>query len=350
MALRMLVVPSMGMRRALLPCRSSNVTSFGRLFSSGKETKAPLGGLTEEQKYLFDTNGYLVVKGVLSPEEVKAANAAIDIHRGEFLGRHGATLRNTQDDSPLQGDLVTPREDLGGHLGWPIEDSRVFRSILDHPNLAPYYHDLVGEGYRLDHSPLLVIQSKGSEGFTLHGGARTSDGHYNHTLAYSCVDGRIRNALLGAAVQLTDVNEGDGGFAIIKGSHKSSFACPQDITLLRSGKEHVYQPVTKAGDVVLFSEATCHGTFPWTATNERRMALFRFSPSTCAYGRAYLNWPQHYVEGMTETQLAVMQPAYNVRLDRPMVTRKGSDGGVKVGRRDAVKRDFDEQVFKTKHF
>ena len=30
---------------------------------------------------------------------------------------------------------------------------------------------IIGVGYRLDHSPLLLHQTKGAEGHTLHGGA-----------------------------------------------------------------------------------------------------------------------------------------------------------------------------------
>ena len=36
------------------------------------------GGITADEKFLFDLNGFLVLRGVLSPEEVAAANAAVD--------------------------------------------------------------------------------------------------------------------------------------------------------------------------------------------------------------------------------------------------------------------------------
>lgn len=37
--------------------------------------------MTNDERYLFDLNGYLVVENVLTPEEVARANAAIDHHR-----------------------------------------------------------------------------------------------------------------------------------------------------------------------------------------------------------------------------------------------------------------------------
>ena len=36
--------------------------------------------MTEHERYLFDLRGYLVVENALSPEEVQAANAALDQH------------------------------------------------------------------------------------------------------------------------------------------------------------------------------------------------------------------------------------------------------------------------------
>ena len=34
--------------------------------------------MTDDEKYLFDLNGYIVIEGLLSPDDVAAANAAID--------------------------------------------------------------------------------------------------------------------------------------------------------------------------------------------------------------------------------------------------------------------------------
>jgi hypothetical protein len=58
--------------------------------------------------------------------------------------------------------------------------------------------------------------------------------------------------------------------------------------------EHLFQPETEAGDVVLFTESSFHGTLPWTAATERRVGLYRFAPATMAYGRAYFpQWCAH---------------------------------------------------------
>ena len=50
-------------------------------------------GLGAQERFLFDLNGFLVVRGVFSAEEVASANAAIDAHAGELHAREGQ-LRN----------------------------------------------------------------------------------------------------------------------------------------------------------------------------------------------------------------------------------------------------------------
>jgi hypothetical protein len=44
-------------------------------------------GLTTSEKYIFDTNGYIVLKNVYSLEEIQRANETIDAHvqRGDLV-------------------------------------------------------------------------------------------------------------------------------------------------------------------------------------------------------------------------------------------------------------------------
>jgi ectoine hydroxylase-related dioxygenase (phytanoyl-CoA dioxygenase family) len=178
-------------------------------------------------------------------------------------------------------------------------------------------------------------------------------GKYNPFLAYSCVQGQISNCLLGCSVVLSDHNAGDGGFCVVRGSHKANFAAPQE--MIDGGdayREFLVQPETKAGDVILFSESTVHGALPWTADHQRRLALYRFAPPTMAYGRSYSpTWPAAMTNGMTPAQLAVMQPPFAVRLDREqLVASVDGDVSIAVESRNARKRAFDKEVHGTDYF
>ena len=143
--------------------------------------------------------------------------------------------------------------------------------MLAHPKLVPLLHRMVGQGYRMDHMPLLIAQEKGAEGFSLHGGPLTEQGHFNPHLQYRCAQGQIWNSLLAMSVVLTPHNPGDGGFCVVRGSHKLNFPVPASMMHGEAMAEHIYQPVTAPGDVVFFSEATVHGCLPWTARHQRRV-------------------------------------------------------------------------------
>jgi len=302
----------------------------------------------ERAKFLFDLRGFLVVRNVLSAREIEEANTAINGHT--FHERKGE-LRNTKENTELAGDMSTGRFDMAGMLGWK-DGNTVFRDMLTHPKLVPYLHMLVGNGYRLDHSPLVLAQNKGSEGFSLHGGSIDRAGNFIPQLQYTCRNNSITNTLLAVSFQLTDHNKGDGGFCVVPGSHKINFSPPEDMMIGRDEeflRTCVQQPETRAGDVVLFSEATIHGCLPWKADHQRRIALYRFAPSNFAFARGYSNsWPAEYLEGMTPEQLSVMQPPYHPMYDRPTLQDDGTAGTPKT--RGQAKIDFDLEVFGTPYY
>ena len=211
-------------QKSTLPRR--NVTS---LAMSPSDTD-PAMGMTPIEKYLFDLNGYVVVRGVFSAEEIQAANEAIDKRSNEIVERKGGLRLGGEKGAPLAGDGITGREDLGGMLGWqPNEDRELFRNVLTHNKLVPYYHELLGKGYRMDHLPLLIQQSPGADGFVFHGGRVNDDGTWGDDLAYTFSNGKMYNRLLAVSVALTETKPGDGGFCVIRGSHKANLPCPQSV-------------------------------------------------------------------------------------------------------------------------
>jgi len=318
---------------------------------------APL--LSKEERFLFDLNGYLVVRGALNHEEVKSLNAAIDAHADEAVARDTPALKNAPKADGSFG-AAGARRDLGGVLAWPEDD---FRKLLAHPKLAPYLASLCGDGYRADHQPIVLMQDAASEGFALHGGPLSGAdgvngevGTFNPELQYRCVAGAPWTSLLAMAVHLVDAPPGAGGFCVVRGSHKLNFAVPPAFASGEAAAfadEFAAQPATKAGDVLFFSEATVHGAKPWTMPYERRLALYRFAPANFAYGRAYLNgWGLNddVRERCTPAQRAVLEPPFAPRLERTVTTAAGDDGEPYVKQRAPAKKDHDRAVFKTDFF
>ena len=122
--------------------------------------------------------------------------------------------------------------------------------------------------------------------------------------------------------QLADVNEGDGGLCVIPGSHKANFPLPEKIRLWQEHREVVYNVPCKTGDMVIFNEATLHGTLPWTAEHERRSLLYRYSPKYLHFaGGTYQTSQPAWVSELTEAQQAVLEPPYIY--NRPLVEADG---------------------------
>jgi len=277
--------------------------------------------MNDTQKYLFDLQGFLVVEGVLSKAEVAAANEAIERHADGIVERVGEASLSS-DSKTMQGE--TGRGDLGGLLSWEQPWCDPFRAMLAHPQITPYLNQLLGKGWRLDHNAGLISMRKGAEGHLLHGSSGPAFDRHQY---YIFKDGQMHNGLTVVAWQLADVNPGDGGLALIPGSHKGNYACPQPVRKWEAHQDVVKQVTCKAGDVVIFTEAVTHGTIPWSADHDRRSVLFRMSPGNLAYAKGYNPWPESMLEGLTPQQRAVLEPPYHQRLQRPVLDDDGTLAG-----------------------
>lgn len=264
--------------------------------------------MNDDEKYLFDLNGYLLIEKVLNPEEVAIANQAIDRYRDQLRIRPKEQSLDGGSEA-LKGDIG--RGELGGLLNWEKPWCQPFREMLVHPRIVPYLNEILGKGFRMDHQMFLLTMDKGSEGFIFHG---SSGPGFDPNQYYIYRHGKIHCGLTVVTFQLTDVNEGDGGLIVIPGSHKSNLPCPQEMRRYQKYQEHVRQIVCKAGDVVIFTEAVTHGTLPWKANHQRRSILTRYTAGNLAYVPAY-----PIPEWADERQRAVMQPPYHSRLNRPLL-------------------------------
>lgn len=257
--------------------------------------------MTDREKYLFDLQGFLVVKGVLSDDEVARLNEAIDANMDKRREGKGGS----KGSAALDGG---PRGEFKDILEWEQPWCQPFRDLLVHKPTIPYLDELLGRGWHSCTKPLIYHSKAGEEGLILHMG----NAHFQGGAYYSYQNGRMRNGLMVFQYQLSDVNEGDGGFCAIPGSHKSNFVRPDEITMLQQDSSIVVNPATEAGDLLIFSEATAHGSLPWKGEQERRTAVYRFGPKWVQYGPGYhesVVFPE-WVNELTEAQRAVLEPAY----------------------------------------
>ncbi len=232
--------------------------------------------MTPEEKFLFDLQGFLVVKNVLSKAELEVLNAVLD-----------------EKVKEKQQNWYTSRV---SNWGTPFQD------LMDHPKILPYLIELIHEKFRLDHD-YCICMNQGDHKLQLHGGEGHESDHW-----YKYRDGRMKNGLTVFAYALTDVPTGAGGFTCIPGTHKSNFleGIPEEVMRLETLPPYVVQPPVEAGSVVIFTEALVHGTLPWKAEHQRRALLYKFSPGHSAWSQKYYS-PDDYTD-LTPQQRRILEP------------------------------------------
>ncbi|HCP99970.1 MAG TPA: hypothetical protein DIT99_04430 [Candidatus Latescibacteria bacterium] len=260
--------------------------------------------MNDREKYLYDLQGFLVVRGLLAAEEIRALNDALD-----------ANLDKTSDPVPpgglentaLEGDK-SPYVHFSGMLTWDQPWCQPFRDLLAHKNILPYLNTMMGRGWKLDHDIDVLTSTPGAQGLPFHG---NSTGMFAGSTYYMYDDGRMRSGLVVCQFYLTDVNDGDGGLTVIPGSHKANFAMPDYVRYYEDHPEIFHHISLKAGDLVIFNEATTHGALPWKGKNERRCVLHRYIPKYMHYaGGIYETRLPEWTEELTEAQRAVLEPPY----------------------------------------
>ena len=235
--------------------------------------------MTGEEKFSFDLEGYLIIKNVLSADEVAEMNEIAD-----------------RVFPPEGDDTRYRRTSQVSHWGEP------FKKLIDHPKVLPYLIELMGPKVRLDHDYCIFMNEGGQSG-RLHGGPEVVGDHW-----YKYWDGTMRNGLSVITYFLTDAAEGDGGFACVPGSHKTNFlsSLPDDIRNYDRPAHYVVQPAVEAGDALFFTEALIHGTMQWRAKHERRSLLYKYSPGHSAWSDDYYDLDAF--DDLTEQQKRMLMP------------------------------------------
>ena len=235
------------------------------------------------EEYLFDLNGFILIRGALSPEEIAACNNAVnDIPRTlPRLGWHG----------------FVQREDHSEHRGisyQQVYELEPFSKLIDHPNIINYVARFVGgqDTFDYHHAPLYIdenffnIRTSG-EAIPIHAG-----GHdICKRMQFRFHNGRFACGQINVLIAYTDIGPGDGATMVIPGSHKSNLIHPAFLLPERekdwdddggSSMDNIAGAIEvhmKAGDAIVFVDATCHGSARRINSGERRISVYRYGPS-----------------------------------------------------------------------
>lgn len=248
--------------------------------------------MTPEEQFIFDVQGYIVIRSVLGPEQIARMLASIS--------EHG--IKHAENDPT--------KSRFGGFFGWSDD----FRGLIDHPRILPLLGGLIGPKFRLDHAYGMAMSASGARGGE---GLHHEAAMFDHGCYYVTHRERMHNGLIVVSFALCDAGPGDGGFCCIPGSHKALYPVPKDWYGVYDNPM-IQQPAVKAGDVIIFTESLTHGTMPWTNTHhERRSVLLKYCPH-------YMQWSRGPLEcdlpGLSLRQKQIMAGAYV--WDRPAISKE----------------------------
>ncbi|MDQ2732999.1 MAG: hypothetical protein M3Y56_15180, partial [Armatimonadota bacterium] len=197
--------------------------------------------MTDEQKFLFDLKGWLLLPAVLSPAECETIK--------QHLIGGGSTFTG-----PAQ-------------------------ELLDHPVLVEILNDILAEqplaedyyNFRCENSFVTIRHAPWKATGTnvphvvrppQHAGA----------MRYQVDGGRIYSALTRVVWELNPVQKGDGGTLFLSGSHKAKFPYPPIV--LEPDNPLMESYSCPAGSVFIFTESLLHAATDWKNPEVDRVAIF----------------------------------------------------------------------------
>ena len=288
-------------------------------------SRDPDSGIDEEEFFYWDLCGHLVLRDVMSADDLALANEAIDrfeadIVVGEELARGSTALAGTG------------RPVLGRLLELPHPWCEPFRRMVAHPAVVNRLTWMGGSGFRCG-QPSAFCAVKGTSGHSLH----DSNEPLNPSRSYIYKNGRSYCEAVTVSWQLRDVTADDGGFACVPGSHKAQYRMPPGVRSCDADMGLVSHPTFHAGDVLFFMDgAQTHGALPWHSEVARRGILIKYSSrnfnrSGGDFAHPDVRWGD-VVDGMSDAQLAVMRgpDRDNHGGNVPRLDLQEENGGVRV--------------------
>jgi phytanoyl-CoA hydroxylase len=258
--------------------------------------------LTQVHQQFYSDNGYAVVKGLYSPEEVA------------HMRDHFMALRQSPQPGDDTGIVTDPNDPIKRYprILMPHRwDDLSLRWMLD-PRLGACLTGLLGrEPYAVQ--TMVYFKPPGARGQALH-----QDNYYLRVHPGTC---------MAAWLALDDCDEANGCMQIVPGSHRWDILCTIDadtnisftsVTVPLPTGISAKPVLMEAGDVLFFNGSLVHGSFPNTTADRFRRALIG-----------------HYVEGTAEQVAKGYQPLWRMDGTRAVLDSseiEGSTCGVWVER------------------
>ncbi|UYO01950.1 phytanoyl-CoA dioxygenase family protein [Paenibacillus sp. PSB04] len=221
--------------------------------------------LTEEQLRMFETEGYLIVKGLFQPEELRDIDATFEEIGNTVVHGHFEPVLDQEAGDPLKR---YPR------VMHPHRFNATAKKYMLHKPVMDVLADLYGEE-ALAAQSMFYYKPPGSRGQALH-----QDNFYLQVEPGNCI---------AAWTAIDPADEENGGMLIVPKTSDYALVCPEEADSSESFTTHLVKPpkdrkavpaIMDRGDVLFFNGNLIHGSYRNKSQNRFRRAFI------CHYANA----------------------------------------------------------------
>ena len=261
--------------------------------------------MTEEQKYLFDLNGFLVVPGVLTDQECQTLREFV-----VTLNQEPESLPDHEHYASIDPDPVTLH--LVSGPSSQLLDLPVLVDILDELVVGDHggsFRTADAYPFRFE-STWCTVKAAGECGVPPHGAAPCVDPLF----AYLCQNQRIYSGMLRVVWELNPVGPEDEATTFAPGSHKANFPAPAH--LLEHGSPIMQSYTCPQGSLVIFPEAVTHAGGRWHNPDAPRIAILNsYCPITTQWHR--FDMPAELIEKLPAKRRTLFRGVWGTRRFAP---------------------------------
>jgi ectoine hydroxylase-related dioxygenase (phytanoyl-CoA dioxygenase family) len=248
---------------------------------------------TQIEDYLFDLQGYIILRKAVSKEEVKILNEALDPY--------------TSMDTDEWRGWVHRYKKTEIHCLYEIGEP--YERLLDHPSWIDHMRKWCSSGNGKLFIDEAFVNVRGQGGKTgMHNGGH----HGTQRTQYRFRDGQFRCGQINAILALTDIGPADGATMIIPGSHKANLMHPAYLDEANRPRslenvEGAIEVHLEAGDAVLFVDCMSHGSAERINPGERRIVIYRYGPHWAQSRYGHKPSPE-VLARVTPSQREILEP------------------------------------------
>ncbi|WP_135546491.1 phytanoyl-CoA dioxygenase family protein [Paenibacillus cymbidii] len=249
--------------------------------------------LTEEQKRQFETDGYLVVKGLFTPDDVKTIVNIFDEISHEVIPGHFVPDLSAENTDPLKR---YPR------VMHPHRFNQTAKNYMLHKPVMDVLGDLYEEE-PLAAQSMFYFKPPGARGQALH-----QDNFYLKVEPGNCI---------AAWTAIDAADEENGGLLVVPKTHDYDIVCPDSADENESFTNHFVKPPKDqkavpvrldAGDVLFFNGNLIHGSYRNKTKDRFRRAFICHYANNSATSISEYYRPLFHADG---TEANHLEPSLN---------------------------------------